>query len=256
MAIDNDVKVSEPTEVSVVYEDTDVLIANKPSGMRVHNDAHGAGETLVEWFLRREPTARGVGESQMLSDGVPMERSGVVHRLDRDTSGIIILAKTNEAHAHLKQQFKDRAVKKEYRAFVYGTMKEQWGTIDRPIGRSAKDFRLRSAQRGAKGALREAVTGWELIGQNFTHAYLKLMPRTGRMHQLRVHLKAIDRPIVMDPLYATEHHRATMDSLGFSRLALHAHRLELVLPNGEEGRFYAPLPDTFQLAADNLLEEA
>lgn len=240
---------------SVLFENSDVMVINKPSGMRVHDDGHREGQTVAEWFLDNVPDAKGVGESQNLQDGTLVERSGIVHRLDRDTSGVMILAKQQEAYLHLKKQFHDRIAKKEYRAFVYGLMKEKWGTIDRPIGRSAKDPRMRSAQRGAKGVLREAVTDWELIGQSYTHAYVKLKPRTGRMHQLRVHLKAIDRPIVMDPLYATDHHRTTMDTLGFDRLALHAHYLELVLPGGEERRFIAPLPEVFERAAEKLLED-
>ena len=223
--------------------------------MRVHNDGSGEGDTVAEWFLRRQPTAAGVGEPQTLVDGTPIERSGIVHRLDRDTSGVLILAKTQPAYEHLKTQFHDRHAKKEYRAFVYGLMKDKWGTIDRPIGRSAKSPKLRSAQRGAKGVLRDAITEWELIGQSYTHAYLKLKPKTGRTHQLRVHLKAIDRPIVMDPLYATEHHRTTMDNLGFDRLALHAHVLELSLPSGEEKRLIAPVPQLFEEAAEKLLED-
>ncbi len=242
-------------EPTILFENDDVLVIDKPSGMRVHNDAHGEGKTVAEWFLGREPQARGVGEAQTLPDGTPLERSGVVHRLDRDTSGVLILAKNQPAFLHLKKQFHDRLAHKEYRAFVYGLMKDKWGTIDRPIGRSSKSPKLRSAQRGAKGTLREAVTSWELIGQSYSHAYLKLRPKTGRTHQLRVHLKAIDRPIVMDPLYATEHHRTTMDTLGFDRLALHAHVLEITLPNGEETRFIAPMPQIFEEAAEKLLED-
>lgn len=242
-------------EPVVLFENGEVMVIDKPSGMRIHNDGSGTGETVAEWFIRRQPTAAGVGEHQTLQDGTPIERSGVVHRLDRDTSGVLILAKTQPAYEHLKKQFHDRLARKEYRAFVYGLMKETWGTIDRPIGRSAKSPQLRSAQRGAKGVLRDAVTEWELIGQSYSHAYLKLKPKTGRTHQLRVHLKAIDRPIVMDPLYATEHHRTTMDTLGFNRLALHAHQLELTLPNGEEQRLIAPMPHMFEEAAEKLLED-
>lgn len=244
---------NEPT---ILFENDDVLVINKPAGMRVHNDGSAVvGQTVAEWFISRAPTARGIGESGQLQDGTLIERSGVVHRLDRDTSGVLILAKTQSAYEHLKKQFHDRLAKKEYRAFVYGIMKEQWGTIDRPIGRSAKDPRKRSAQRGAKGTLREAVTDWELIGQSYSHAYLKLKPRTGRTHQLRVHLKALERPIVMDPLYASETQRNEQDNLGFDHLALHAHYLELILPDGEEQRFIAPLPDMFEMAAERLLAD-
>ena len=181
-------------------------------------------------------------------DGAALERSGVVHRLDRDTSGLLVLAKTQEAFEHLKHQFHEHLIKKEYRAFVYGTMKERWGTVDRPIGRSTKDFRLRSAQRGARGTLREAITDWELIGQTKTHAYLKVTPKTGRTHQIRVHLKAIGRPIVCDDLYASDEALGGQN-LGFTRLALHAYALTIVLRSGEERHFLAPLPLDFENAS-------
>lgn len=242
-------------EIPILFENDDVLVINKPSGMRVHADAHADDPTVVDWFLAHVPEAKGVGEPQFLDNGEPLERSGVVHRLDRETSGVLILAKNQNAFEHLKAQFKNRVAHKEYRAFVYGTMKENWGTITRAIGRSPSDPRKRSAQKGAKGVMRDAITDWELIGQSFTHAYVKLRPQTGRTHQLRVHLKAIDRPIVMDPLYAPEHHRTTMDDLGFDRLALHAHMLEIVLPDGDEQRFIAPLPQMFELAAERMIED-
>ncbi|MFM2423789.1 MAG: ribosomal large subunit pseudouridine synthase rRNA synthase, partial [Candidatus Parcubacteria bacterium] len=133
----------------VIFEDEAVLVVNKPYGMLVHEDWQKADRTLVDWFLAQYPEAKGVGEQTATPDGKPLERSGVVHRLDRETSGIMILAKTAEAHAHLKAQFHDRLANKEYRAFVYGRVHERWGTINRPIGRNTQNFRLRSAQRGA-----------------------------------------------------------------------------------------------------------
>lgn len=240
--------VSGGAEPDIIYEDEYLMVINKPSGMMVHADGRTDEKTVVDWFLSRVPMARGVGEPGFAQDGTPLERSGVVHRLDRETSGVLVLAKTMEAFAHLKRQFHDHLVRKEYRTVVYGTMKEKWGTVDRPIGRSTKDFRLRSAQRGAKGTLREAVTDWELIGQSKTHAYLKILPKTGRTHQIRVHLKAIGRPIVCDELYAPEH-LLQGNNLGFSRLALHAYILKLSTPGGEEKVFIAPLPLDFEEAS-------
>jgi 23S rRNA pseudouridine1911/1915/1917 synthase len=240
-------------DIKILHEDDGVLVIDKPSGVMVHNDGRNNNQTVVDWFLARVPTAAGIGEPGMTQSGKPLERSGIVHRLDRETSGVMVLAKTQEAFAHLKQQFHDRNARKEYRAFVYGAMKDEWGIIDRPIGRSSQDFRLRSAQRGAKGTLRDAVTEWECIGQSHTHAYLKLRPRTGRTHQLRAHLKAIGRPIIMDQLYAPENLREG-DNLGFDRLALHAHILTITLPNGNEGRFIAPLPQMFEDATERIAE--
>jgi 23S rRNA pseudouridine1911/1915/1917 synthase len=239
--------------IKVVYEDQDVVVIDKPAGVLVH-EAEGTGEseTVVDWFLAHVPSAQGVGEPKTLADGSTIERSGVVHRLDRETSGVMILAKHQDAFLHLKQQFHDRQVFKEYRAFVHGVMLEKWGTVDRPIGRSSKDFRLRSAQRGARGMLRPAVTDWELIGEDGTHSYIKVHPKTGRTHQIRVHLKAINRPIICDALYAPNQ----PCELGFQGLALHAHILGLTLPSGEVRRFMSPLPQVFVDAADRMSEEA
>ena len=249
--------VNDVEEPSVLYEDDAVLVINKPSGFVVHEDGRTKVPTIVQWFLEREPTAKGVGEPGYSQAGDELDRSGVVHRLDRETSGVLILAKTQTAYEFLKQQFKDREVHKEYRAFVYGRLNDRWGTINRPIGRSAKDARRRSAERGAKGILREAITDFERIAageyEDESFSYIKLAPKTGRMHQLRVHLRAIDRPIVGDTLYARKK-LETSNNLQLERLALHAHILEITLPSGEEQRFIAPVPQIFELAAERLAE--
>ena len=236
-----------PQSIVVLYEDDDVIVIHKPSGIKVHEDGRTEGATVVDWLLARTPSVLGVGEPGKAPDGTLLERSGVVHRLDRDTSGVLMLVKHQEAFLHMKAQFHDRLVTKEYRAFVYGTMKEKWGTISRPIGRSSTNFKLRSADKGARGLMRDAVTDWELIGQSTIHAYLRLLPKTGRMHQLRVHLKSISRPIVGDTLYAPETLRSAGD-LGFTRLALHAYSLTCTLPSGEKKTFIAPIPADFEHA--------
>ena len=228
--------------IAILFENEDVMVINKPSGMMVHADGRHDGETVADWLVARLPAAREVGEPQTLPDGTVIERSGVVHRLDRETSGVMVLAKNQGAFEHLKKQFHDRHAQKEYRAFVYGNVKENEGVIDRPIGRSTQDFRLKSAQRGAKGTLREAVTRWQKLAGNSGYAYLALFPETGRTHQIRVHLKAINHPVVCDKLYAPNHPAA----LGFDRLALHAYRLTLTLPDESEHTFVAPLPAVFQ----------
>ncbi len=258
MQSENDAKVlNSNIDPIIIFEDADILVVNKPYGMLVHEDWQKADRTLVDWFLLRCPEAKGVGEQTLTPDGKVLERSGVVHRLDRDTSGVIILAKNADTHAHLKAEFHDRKAKKEYRAFVYGRMNERWGNINRPIGRSARDFKLRSAQRGARGILREAETDWERIGsgeyEGQSFSYVKLMPKTGRTHQLRVHLKAIDRPIVCDELYSGKLFEQS-NNLGLNRLALHAHTLELTLPHGLTERFIAPVPHEFEIAAEKIVE--
>lgn len=238
-------------EPSIIFENDDILVIDKPAGLLVHADGRSEKVTVVDWFVRHAPQAHDVGEPQLGQDGQPLLRSGIVHRLDRETSGIMVLAKTQSAFMHLKTAFQEREAKKEYRAFVYGLMSERWGTIDRQIGRSASDFRLRSAERGARGTLRPATTDWERIvsghyeGEPFS--YLKLQPKTGRTHQLRVHLKAIGRPIVGDKLYAPSFMQRS-GNLGLDRLSLHAHALTITLPDGQSNRFVAPLPAAFEAA--------
>lgn len=255
MQPENDAAVAK--EPTVLFEDASLLVIDKPTGWLTHEDKVTAAPTVVDWFLARCPEAAEVGEPGYASDGTLLQRAGVVHRLDRETSGLLLLAKTADAHAHLKAQFHDRQVRKEYRAFVYGRVNDRWGTIDRPIGRSAKDPRRRSAERGAKGTLRHAVTDYERIGvgeyAGEAFSYVKLLPKTGRTHQLRVHLRAIDRPIVGDTLYAA-HKLETSSNLGLTRLALHAHALDLTLPSGVQQRFIAPVPRAFDEAAERIAE--
>lgn len=245
------------TEPIILFQNDAVMVINKPCGWLVHENGHSKHPTVVDWFCDLVPAAKGVGEVGYSPDGEELDRSGVVHRLDRETSGILVLAKTQEAHQDLKQQFKERTVLKEYRAFVYGRLNDRWGTINRPIGRSAKDPRRRSAERGAKGVLREAITDFERIGmgeyEDEPFSYLKLMPKTGRMHQLRAHLRAVDRPIVGDTLYG-EHKKDRSNHLEMDRLALHAHILEFDLPGGQRERFIAPVPQSFEEAAERIAE--
>lgn len=231
--------------VEILYEDNDITVVNKPSGLSIHRDQFMKPEvvTLADWHAARSPEASEVGEPLRLPSGM-LARPGVVHRLDRETSGVVLLVKNQEAHAHYKEQFHDRHAEKEYRAFVYGVLKEERGVIDRPIARSSKDFRLRSAQRGGKGTAREALTHFERISGNGTHSYVRLLPKTGRTHQLRVHMKAINHPIVCDKLYAPNH----PCDLGCTRLALHAYTLTLTLQSGEQKTFTASLPAEFVAA--------
>jgi len=231
-------------EFTILYEDDTVVAVAKPAGIMTHPDGHTTDETVSDWFAKRYPASKDVGEMQRLPNGTEIARPGVVHRLDRETSGILILAKTQEAHAHFKAVFQNREAKKTYLAIVYGVPKERKGTIEFSIGRSRKDFRLRSAQPKAKGTLREALTRYEVVDEIGTYSLMKLMPETGRTHQIRVHLKAIHHPVVCDPLYAPNQ----KCDLGISRLGLHAYELDIALPSGERKVFTAPIPDDLKEA--------
>ncbi len=230
--------------ISILYEDSDVIAINKPSGLLVHSDGRGNEETVIDWILEKYPEVEEVGETQIMSDGSIIVRPGIVHRLDAETSGVLLIAKTEDGFADLKAQFQTRSIKKEYRAFVYGVMKKDHEIINRPIGRSKSDIRLYSAQRGARGTLREAITEYTVLKRGKEYTYLSLSPHTGRTHQLRVHMKAVNYPIVCDRLYAAKYPRA----LGFERLALHALSITFQTLHGEQMTIEAPFPDDFRKA--------
>ncbi len=232
-------------KITIIFEDENVLVLNKPAGLVVHGDGRTEEKTLSDWLINNYPEIENVGEPWK-----EIPRPGIVHRLDRDTSGVMIVAKNQDTYEFLKEQFKEREVKKEYLAFAHDHFKEEEGEIDRPIGKSKSDFRRWSAQPGSRGVQREAITLWETLKEvpfgSKVYTYIRLMPKTGRTHQLRVHLKAIHHPIVCDSLYAPKRECA----LGFNRLALHASKLTVELPGGEVEEFEAPLPEDFKSALE------
>lgn len=266
-------------EVKILYEDKYILALDKPSGLLVHADGRSKEPTLVDWINENYPDLKEVGEEQILQNGEAIKRPGIVHRLDKDTSGVIIVAKTKEAHRFLKEQFKNKEVKKIYNALVWGNFSAEKteGIIDKPIGRSARDFRKWSAEHGSKGEMREAVTEYKVLAQrphpslrvdpllakervgkentrNMSEgfSYLEVRPKTGRTHQIRVHLKSISHPVVCDKLYAPSKVCGIEDCLGFNRLALHALLIKLKLPNHTHITVESPLPSEFENAKNAL----
>lgn len=242
-------------DIPILFQNNEYVIVHKPAGLVVHSDGKTDEPNLTEWILSHFPQTATVGEPLTLSDGRVIQRPGIVHRIDRDTSGVLVIALTPEAHAHLKSQFQQRLVQKTYHAFVYGTVKKDEQTIDRPIGRSKKDFRLWSAQRFARGELREAVTDITVLARGSGTmssvpkagdevSFIEVHPRTGRTHQIRVHCKAINHPVVCDKLYAPKRHSL----LGFKRLALHARKISFVDSSGSTVSAEAPYPEDFSRA--------
>jgi len=251
---------------SILFENENLLVINKPAGLVVHSDGKTDERTLCDWIVEKYPSIKGVGEPSRLPDGQPIDRPGIVHRLDRETSGVIVVAKTQESFEFLKNLFKERVIRKIYNVFVWGLVKEDKGTIDRPIGRSKTDFRRWSAERFARGDLREAITDYRVIkrwnadenenlGQETAKhvipkrfTYLEVFPKTGRTHQIRVHFKAINHPVVGDELYGPNRPEA----LGFSRVALHARSIEFRDMDGTPIKVEAPLPADFMGALEGL----
>lgn len=231
-------------EPEVIYEDKDIIAINKPSSLVVHSDGKTKEKTLTDWLLSKYPEIKGVGEPGKDSSGNEIDRPGIVHRLDRETSGIMLVAKNHDSFLNLKNQFKNHEIQKIYHAFVYGELKTEKGKIDRPIGRSAKDFRMWSAQRGARGELREAETNYHVLNKNKEYSFIEVTPKTGRTHQIRVHFKAISHPLVSDSLYSP----GKSNSLGFKRLALHSLSISFKDLEGKKHTLVAPYPDDFKEA--------
>jgi len=237
--------------IEILYEDDVLLVVSKPSGLAVHEDGHTDAAVLTDWVRCERPALVGVGEAMRLQNGTMIDRPGIVHRLDRDTSGVLVLAKTQEAFLHLKRQFQGRDIEKHYRAFVWGELITPSGTIDKPIGRSRKDFRLWTSGPTAGGRMRAATTRYTVLARAQGFSYLDLEPKTGRTHQIRVHMKDIGHPVVCDTRYAPDKSCA----LGFTRLALHAEGLAIQHPNGTRMVFEAPLPEDFRRAEAVLVKE-
>ena len=231
-------------KIPVLFEDKNILVIDKPAGLVVHHDGKTKESALTDWILKNYPKIKGVGEPLVLTDGTAIDRPGIVHRIDRETSGAIVIAKNQKSFEYFKEQFKNRKVVKKYHAFVYGAMKDERGIIDRPIGRSKKDFRLKSAQRGARGKIREAITHYRVLSRAGGFSFVEIIPKTGRTHQIRVHFKAINHPIISDSLYAPKRSA----ELGFKRLALHAHSLGFESMEGKKMEFVAPYPADFKKA--------
>lgn len=205
----------------VVYEDDHVIVLNKPAGVLTHAKGAVADEFTVADFVRPR-----------LTEEDPSNRPGIVHRLDRDTSGIMICAKDTATRSLLQKQFQDRKAHKTYLAVLRGVPEESRATIDLPIERNPKEpstFRV-----GASG--KSAVTSYEVLAENGVHSVVRLSPLTGRTHQLRIHMAHIGTPIVGDRLYGSA-------ESPIGRLCLHAESLEITVPGGIRKTFSAPVPD-------------
>jgi 23S rRNA pseudouridine1911/1915/1917 synthase len=227
----------EKIPLDIVYEDQDIILINKPPGMVVHPSVGHEHGTLVHAVLNHAPDIRGIGGEL---------RPGVVHRLDKDTSGLIIMAKHDQAHVSLQRQFARRQVNKIYLALVDGRPPTPKGKIDAPVGRDPQNRKKMAIH--PKGSGREAVSFFDTLEAFPDHSLLEVRPLTGRTHQIRTHLAFIKCPIVGDRTYGRR-----KPSLPVSRQMLHAAKLTFRLPSkGEEQEFVAPLTEDFAEALDAL----
>ena len=240
--------------IKILLETPDFLVINKPAGLVVHGDGKHKEPTVVDWFLKKYPESEGVGETMEIEhegETIEIPRSGIVHRLDRDTSGVLILAKNQKAFEFFKEQFQKHTIKKKYVAVVFGWPRDERGIIDQPIGRSKSDIRAWTTKVSTRGTMRNAITRFT-VKKKFSYsapdagatqdkekyAVVDLYPQTGRTHQLRVHMSHIGHPIVCDPLYSGKKE----STLPITRTALHAEQITFMTPNGKEVVVKAPLP--------------
>ena len=238
-----EVSIEEPKEVKIeaqdipldiIYEDNDILVVNKQKGLVVHPANGNPDGTLVNAIMAHcKDSLSGIGGEL---------RPGIVHRLDKDTSGLLIIAKNDKAHIQVSEQIKNREVKKTYIALVRGTIAEDEATINMPIGRSTRDRKKMAVTKNGK----EAVTHFKVLNRYTTnkgsYTLLEIKIDTGRTHQIRVHMAEIGHPVIGDSVYSNG-----KNEFGVEGQCLHAKRLEFVHPiTGKEMKLEAPLPKYFQ----------
>ncbi len=223
--------VPQDIPLSIVYEDNSVLVINKPAGMVVHPAAGNYEDTLVNALLHH------CGDSLSAIGGVM--RPGIVHRIDKDTTGLLIVAKGDHAHQHLSAQLKTRTLSRKYFALVHGNVKEDTGMVDAPLGRDARD---RKKMAVVKTGGREAVTHFEVVERFGQYTLVKCRLQTGRTHQIRVHMRHIGHPILGDKTYGVK-----KEAFQLEGQLLHAGEIGFIHPETEqEMLFSAPLPETFE----------
>lgn len=228
---------AEDIPLDIIYEDKDIVLINKTQGMVVHPGAGNPNGTLVNALLFHIKDLSGInGEI----------RPGIVHRLDKDTSGILIVAKNDEAHVNLSEQLQNRTVKRKYWALVHGILPHEHGTINAPIGRDPKDRQKFTVIKGGK----EAISHFRVLERIQKYSLLEVSLETGRTHQIRVHLNYIDHPVAGDKVYGPK------KSLEGNGQFLHARMLEFTHPRtGETMSFEAELPALFEETLDRLRKD-
>ncbi|MBQ4099838.1 MAG: RluA family pseudouridine synthase [Clostridia bacterium] len=220
---------AENIPIDIIYQDKDIAVINKPQGLTVHTGNGVHGSTLVNALLYHLDSLSGI-------NGVL--RPGIVHRIDKDTSGLLVVAKNDKAHLSLSKQIKDKTCGRIYLALVDGKMKSDGGTVDTFIGRSQKNRTMMAVTSDG----RRAITHYEVVKRYSAYTLCRFKLETGRTHQIRVHCKHLGHPIVGDPVYNNK-----KDKFGLKGQLLHATKLELTHPTtGERMSFEAPLPDYFE----------
>lgn len=231
--------------ISIIFENNDFLIINKPSSLVIHPFDYSTEYTLVDFLHEKYPEIFSIENNTTLQDKRIIPLGGIVHKLDRDTSGIMVIAKIQKIFDELKSQFRNHTVKKTYIALVDGRIDLCPGhesadsdtfTIDAPLGRNKKEYKQSTNPENPRGELREAITDVKVIKRNTTTTLVKLFPKTGRTHQLRAHMSSIGHPIVGDKAYGSK--------IESERIMLHAESLSFTV-NNESYSFEVEVPEGF-----------
>lgn len=227
----------EQPKLEILHEDKNIVVINKPAGIEAHPGQVPNQPTVSGWFAERYPDAQDVGEQE--------NRPGIVHRLDKETSGVMVLAKHQESYEYLKKQFQKHRVQKEYLALVFGIPGGSDGRIVQALARSKKNPLRRTINKEGK----PAITEWKKEDAFNSFALLRVFPLTGRTHQIRVHLHFIGHPIVGDRLYTFKRQKPPH---GVTHHLLHAEKLTINLQQGKRKTFTAPIPEDFQAVIKEL----
>lgn len=221
---------------SIIFEDENLLIINKPSGIVVHPFDHSTEKTLIDFLEASHPEIFTIDNSITLQDGRIINLGGTLHKIDRETSGVMVFAKDKSTFDDLQQQFRNHTIEKTYYAIVEGIPEQTEFTIDAPLGRNKKDYKQIAYPENPRGELRQAITKAHILANKNGTSLVELHPKTGRTHQLRAHMAYIGHPILGDKAYGS--------SIKSPRIKLHAQAIKFTLFENEYC-FEVPIPEDF-----------
>ncbi|MCX6766982.1 MAG: RNA pseudouridine synthase [Candidatus Moranbacteria bacterium] len=240
--------------IKIIFENKDIIVVDKPAGISVHAGVGTSEKTLVDFLLVKFPEIKDVGDALprtfRKADGArePEIRPGIVHRLDKDTSGVMVVARNQKTFEYLKNLFKNRRVEKKYLALVHGKLKAKVGQVEGEMGRSKKDFRKQALVRGKISVRKErySLTHFKVKCEFEKNTLLEVSPKTGRMHQIRVHLHSIGHPIVGDKKYTFKEYK----NIPTPRMFLHAASIRFIGPDDKKYFFESEPPEEFKKYLD------
>jgi 23S rRNA pseudouridine1911/1915/1917 synthase len=233
-AFDFKAKAEKNIPFEIIFEHSDFLIINKPAGISVHPSEKETSGTLANGLLQKFPEIKNIGENFL--------RPGIVHRLDKETSGILIIAKNQTAFQYFKKLFQDRKIQKTYLAWAWGTLKNKTGTIEAYLGKSSQNPTKQAVSHNPEKLInpKQALTSYQVLEERENKSLLELKPKTGRKHQIRLHLHSLGHPIVGDKKYFNKKIKAL--NKNFSRHLLHAQKIEFKYLDNKNYKFESPFP--------------